>query len=182
MVLGENTLQKTHYDILSVKEDASYEEIRSSYRSAILNFHPDKLQKTSEMPNHNGEVGDRFLQVQKAWEVLSNSKTRAAYDSELQAVQWDAEAAEDMSLEDMTVEDDGEVLELFRQCRCGDYFSVDSLELGKIGCVVLRGGSGISLETVDGLPASVLLLCGSCSLKVRLLINAGVSMSTEVDL
>ncbi|KAK4858686.1 hypothetical protein QYF36_020482 [Acer negundo] len=40
---------------------------------------------------------------------------------------------EDVSLEDMMIEDNGEVLELVYPCRCADYFSVDSLELGQMG-------------------------------------------------
>ncbi|KAI9199999.1 hypothetical protein LWI28_001308 [Acer negundo] len=126
-------IQETHYDILSVREDASYEEIRTSYRSAILNHHPDKLQKISETSDADNEVGDRFLKAQKAWEVLGNARSRAVYDSELRASREDLLAAEDVSLEDMMIEDNGEVLELVYQCRCADYFSVDSLELGKMG-------------------------------------------------
>uniref|UniRef100_A0A5B7BDX6 Putative diphthamide biosynthesis protein 4 n=1 Tax=Davidia involucrata TaxID=16924 RepID=A0A5B7BDX6_DAVIN len=180
MLFGNNSTHKTHYEILGVKEYASYEEIRTSYRSAILNSHPDKLQRTSEISDPEQEPGDRFLEVQRAWEILSNSMSRPIYDNELRAKQQDAVAAEDVSLEDLTVEDAGEILELFYQCRCGDYFSVDSLELGKMGCTLLRDGSKISLQTSsDALPASVVLPCGSCSLKVRILINADVRLPTD---
>jgi diphthamide biosynthesis protein 4 len=43
----------------------------------------------------------------------------------------------------MTAEDADEALELFYQCRCGDYFSVDLLELLKMGYSLLRDGSSI---------------------------------------
>ncbi|XP_031271537.1 DPH4 homolog [Pistacia vera] len=171
MLFGESTLE-THYDILSVREDASYEEIRTSYRSAILNHHPDKLRGSEASERDNGS-GDRFLKVQKAWEVLSNSRSRAIYDSELRVSRQDTAAAEDVNLEDMVVEveDDGEVVELFYQCRCGDYFSVNSLELSKIGYTLLRNENMISFQTLNASPASVILSCGSCSLQVRLLIK-----------
>lgn len=173
MLISKNTTQETHYEILSVKEDASYEEIRTSYRSAILNSHPDKLQKTLEnASNANLESGDKFLTIQKAWEVLSNSRSRAVYDSELRAAKRDTLVAEDVSLEDMTVEEDGEVLVLFSQCRCGDYFSIDSLDIEQMGYSLLSDDNKISIRTPDGSPASVVLPCGSCSLKVRLLINS----------
>ncbi|KAM2066759.1 hypothetical protein ACFX1T_043190 [Malus domestica] len=165
MVLGSHPIQDTHYDILSVKQDASYEVIRASYRSAILDSHPDKLQSTSGS-------GDRFLKVQKAWEILGDSRSRALYDSWLRASSHDAMVAEDISLEDVMVEDAGEVIQLFYQCRCGDYFFVDSLELEKMGYALLKDGNKISFEAQNALPASLVLPCGSCSLKVRILINS----------
>ncbi|KAG6624688.1 DPH4 homolog [Carya illinoinensis] len=182
MLLGVKAIVETHYNILSVKEDASYEEIRTSYRSAILNSHPDKLQKTSETSDPDQELRERFLKVQRAWEVLSNLRLRAVYDSELRDLRQDAVAADDISLEDMMVEDSGDALELFYQCRCGDYFSVDSLELGKMGYVLLREGNKISLQTPDASLASVVLPCGSCSLKIRLLINSDIFISIDDSL
>jgi len=177
MLLGEDSIVETHYKVLSVKEGASYEEIRTSYRSAILNSHPDKLQKTSEASKPNHESRERFLKVQRAWEVLSNLSSRAVYDIELRALRQDAVTADDVSLDDMMVEDAGEALEFFYQCRCGDYFSVDSLELEKLGYVLLRDRNKIFLQTPDASPASLVLPCGSCSLKVRLLINSKICVS-----
>lgn len=179
MLLGENSILETHYDVLYVKEDASYEEIRTSYRSAILNYHPDKLQKKSETASPDHELRERFLKVQRAWEILSNSNSRAIYDSELRASRQDTVVADDISLEDMTVEDTGEAMELFYQCQCGDYFFVDSLELGKMGYSLLRDGNKILLQTLDASPASVVLPCGSCSLKVRVLINSDIILSID---
>lgn len=165
-----NSTEQTYYDILSVREDASYEEIRGCYRSAILNSHPDKLQDTEL------ESGDRFLKIQKAWETLSDPRSRAVYDSELRASRQDTATAEDLSLKDMSIEDDVEAVELFYQCRCGDYFSVDSCELGEMGYAMSRDGSKIHLQAPDALPASFVLPCGSCSLKVRLLIDADTAI------
>ncbi|XP_008220202.1 PREDICTED: DPH4 homolog [Prunus mume] len=172
MVLDTYSIQETHYDILSVKQDASYEDIRASYRSAILNSHPDKSQNTSGS-------GDRFLKVQKAWEILGDSRARALYDIALRASRHDAIVAEDISLEDVMAEDAGEVIQLYYQCRCGDYFFVDSLELEKMGYALLRDGSKISFEAQNALPASLVLPCGSCSLKVRILINSDHFVSID---
>ncbi|EEF52433.1 zinc finger protein, putative [Ricinus communis] len=176
------SVQETHYDILSVKEDASYEEIRTSYRLSLLNHHPDKLQSAHRTSDPQDELGDRFLKVQKAWKVLGDARSRAIYDNELRALRKDTGVAEDVSLEDMMIEDGGEALELFYQCRCGDYFSVDSLELGKMGYILLRDENKISFETTDVSPASVLLPCGSCSLQVRLLINADMKLQIDDNL
>ncbi|KAL5131268.1 hypothetical protein HKD37_12G034186 [Glycine soja] len=162
MLLDKNDIQETHYEVLHVKEHANYEEIRASYR--II------------------KQPERFLKVQKAWEILCNSSSRSFYDNELRSSRKDvlaadiaedlslrkdvlaADVAEDLSLQDMMIEDDGEALELFYQCRCGDYFS-------KMGYSLLRVGSGISVLNADTLPGPVILPCGSCSLKARLLIN-----------
>ncbi|KAL5055701.1 hypothetical protein RYX36_036383 [Vicia faba] len=71
----------------------------------------------------------------------------------------------------MTVEDAGEILELFYQRRCCDYFSVDSLELQKMRYMLLRDESSVSIRNADTLPGSVILLpCGWCSLKARLIL------------
>ncbi|KAG4988247.1 hypothetical protein JHK85_031230 [Glycine max] len=164
MLLDKNDTQETHYEVLNVKEDANYEEIRASYRSAVLSLHPDKLLKTSETSSSNQTAEERFLKVQKAWEILSNSSSRSFYDNDLRSSRQDvlaADVAEDLSLQDMMIEDDGEALELFYQCRCGDYFSVDSLELKNMGYSLLREGSGISIMNVDTSPGSVILPCGS---------------------
>ncbi|GMI78616.1 hypothetical protein like AT4G10130 [Hibiscus trionum] len=169
MILGSKSIRETHYDVLSVKEDSSYDEIRTSYRNAILNSHPDKL-------NSDYESGERFLRVQKAWEILSDPNLRTVYDRELRDSRQDVVASEDIGLDDMMIEDAGEVMELYYQCRCGDHFSVDSLELTKIGYTLLRDGIEIFVRTPDALPASVVLPCGSCSLLVRLMINPDVKV------
>ncbi|OVA00460.1 DnaJ domain [Macleaya cordata] len=168
---GKRSIQKTHYDILSVKEDANYEEIRASYRSAVLNSHPDKLQGITEISDLHHESQERFLKVQKAWEILSDSRTRAVYDRELRDSRQETETAEDVSLDEMIVEDVGEVLELFYQCRCGDYFAIDSEDLGEMGYSLGRDENKTLIRRPDSIPASVILPCGSCSLKIRLMIN-----------
>ncbi|CAI8595864.1 unnamed protein product [Vicia faba] len=174
MILDKYDIEETHYEVLSIKEDADYEEIRSSYRSAVLSLHPDKLLKTFNTSGSNQTSTERFLRVQKAWEILSDSSSRLFYDKQLQSSRRDvlaAEVAEDLSLHDMEAEDADEALELFYQCRCGDYFSVDSLELLKMGYSLLRDGSDISILNSDTLPGSVILPCGSCSLKARLVLS-----------
>ncbi|XP_057469583.1 LOW QUALITY PROTEIN: uncharacterized protein LOC130758634 [Actinidia eriantha] len=178
MLLGNNLFHKTHYDILGVREDANYEEIRISYRSSILDSHPDKLQKApkADFPDH--WLGNRFLAVQRAWEILSDSNSRVTYDSELRALRQEFVAADDIGLEDLMVQSTFDVLELFYQCRCGDYYSIDSSELEEMGYQLLRDGSNISLCPSDALHSSVLLSCGSCSLQVRLLINAESKIQT----
>ncbi|KAL5069757.1 hypothetical protein RYX36_020644 [Vicia faba] len=129
MILDKYDIEETHYEVLSIKEDADYEEVRSSYRSVVLSLHPDKLLKTFNTSGSNQTSTERFLRVQKAWEILSDSSSRLFFDKQLQSSRRDvlaAEVAEDLSLHDMEAEDADEALELFYQCRCGDYNSVNN--------------------------------------------------------
>lgn len=183
MILN-NSAYKSHYDILGVKEDANYEDIRTVYRSAILTSHPDKLHNhnnTSEASSHpskHQETQNAFLEIQKAWEILSDQRSRAAYDIELQAMRQDASTAEDVGFDDLKIEasggdedDDDDVIELSYPCRCGDFYVIDSLDLANMGYPLVKHGREVLIESFKDLPASVVLPCGSCSLKLRLSIN-----------
>ncbi|KAK3043337.1 hypothetical protein RJ639_002639 [Escallonia herrerae] len=105
--------------------------------------------------------------MMRAWELLDNIQSRGVYDTKLRALRQDAIGAEDVTFEDLTVEDVGHGVEFLYQCRCSDYYSIDYLELGEMGFVLSRDRSTISLQSRNTLPASVVLHCGSCSLKVR---------------
>ncbi|KAJ8461432.1 hypothetical protein OPV22_034358 [Ensete ventricosum] len=168
LLTGKSFFRRIHYEVLSVKEHASYDEIRASYKTAILNSHPDKLKKKSEaFTDHQQD----FLDVQKAWEVLSDSTSRANYDKELQLMRQELEVpANEIELGDMSVESVGDFEEFFYECRCGDYFSITWSELKEIGIILDKETIEVHSSTVS-LPASVLIPCGSCSLKVRLTID-----------
>nr|XP_043636602.1 DPH4 homolog [Erigeron canadensis] len=173
MQLANDAVYQTHYNILNVKEDASPEEIRASYKSALLTSHPDKLQHTSQTNADHNETQTRFLEIQTAWEILGDVKSRALYDKDLRLSRQEDVIADEVELENMTVEASGDVVELFYQCRCGDYFSVDSLELGEMGFQLSTENNKISLNAHNSVDmASVVLPCGSCSLKIRLIINS----------
>lgn len=179
MLLGENCVHETYYEILSVKEDASYEEIRNSYRSAILQSHPDKL--NSSGCNSDDE---KFLKIQKAWEVLGDAELRVVYDNDLRSSRHDGITADEISIEDMSVEitgEEGEVIELFYQCRCGDYFCVDSNELETMGFALLRDGDCVQVRRLGAFVASVVLPCGSCSLKTRVWVDSDMKISLQDD-
>ncbi|GER35937.1 DNAJ heat shock N-terminal domain-containing protein [Striga asiatica] len=174
MILSNNLISKTHYEIIGVDEDAGQEEIRKNYRAAILNHHPDKLHKSEH------ESNNQFLKVQRAWEVLGDPVSRALYDNELRKSRLDAD---DVSFDEMAVEDFGGYFELSYYCRCGDLFLIDSSELAEMGYPLTSNGGEISLYPANSsLPASVVLPCGSCSLKIRLLIDADVKLKVMAKL
>ncbi|MFN3741720.1 MAG: DnaJ domain-containing protein [Anaerolineales bacterium] len=66
-----------YYTILGVPRDATPEEIRKAYLDLVRRLHPDR----NVLP---GET-QLFLEVQQAYEVLSNAKRRAEYDATLPA-------------------------------------------------------------------------------------------------
>ena len=64
-----------YYSLLGVLRDASLEQIKRAYFDAAQKLHPDKNTAPGET--------EIFLQVQQAYEVLSNPKRRAQYDATL---------------------------------------------------------------------------------------------------
>ncbi|KAG6525529.1 hypothetical protein ZIOFF_015491 [Zingiber officinale] len=172
--------KKTHYEVLSIKEDASYEEIRVSYKSAILNSHPDKVYNKSDSSRNYQEPKQEFLDVQKAWEVLSDVKLKAIYDKELQASREILELpANEIELGDMTLENDGDSQQLLYECRCGDYFLITSLDLKEMG--ILLDAVTLQLHSsIDSAPISVLIpyiKCGDYAIPTCLNIYAVVEMN-----
>jgi len=69
------TIKKDYYELLGLIRNASVEDIRQAYFEGARRFHPDK----------NTTPGDTefFLGIQEAYEMLSNPKKRAKYDSTL---------------------------------------------------------------------------------------------------
>ncbi len=64
--------KKDYYEILGVSKDASYEEIKRSYRRLAKLYHPDT--------NPSPDADEKFKEINEAYEVLSNPEKRARYD------------------------------------------------------------------------------------------------------
>jgi len=64
-----------HYIILGIERGANLSQIKRAYRSAIKRYHPD---------TDGGDTDARkFIEAQEAYEVLSDTAKRRAYDAEL---------------------------------------------------------------------------------------------------
>ena len=69
----ENTMKRDYYEILGVSKTAPADEIKKAYRKLALQYHPDKNpgDKAAE---------EKFKEFKEAYEILSDSQKRAAYD------------------------------------------------------------------------------------------------------
>jgi DnaJ-class molecular chaperone len=67
---------KDYYKALSLNNDASYQDIKMSFRKLALKYHPDK--------NKNSEESKKtFMHIVEAYEVLSNESSRKKYDQSI---------------------------------------------------------------------------------------------------
>ena len=64
-----------YYALLNLPQDATSEEIRDAYFKAARRYHPDA--------NPDPLVRERFIQIQQAYDVLSNNRQRSKYDMAL---------------------------------------------------------------------------------------------------
>ncbi len=65
-------MAKDFYEILGVSKNATEAEIKRAYRKLALQWHPDR--------NKSPDAADKFKEINKAYEVLSNPKKREIYD------------------------------------------------------------------------------------------------------
>jgi molecular chaperone DnaJ len=64
--------KRDYYEVLGVDRNATDEEIRKAFRRLAFKYHPDH--------NQEDKSGEKFKEVNEAYEVLSDPDKRAAYD------------------------------------------------------------------------------------------------------
>jgi DnaJ like chaperone protein len=64
--------QFSSYHLLGLKPDASFEEIKTSYRKLVLQYHPDRTPNISV--SEKKFLEEKFLQIQQAFEKIKKEK------------------------------------------------------------------------------------------------------------
>ncbi|THH29285.1 hypothetical protein EUX98_g4906 [Antrodiella citrinella] len=65
-------VETEYYDILGVATDVNEVDLKKAYRKQAIKFHPDK--------NPSPDAEEKFKDISKAYQVLSDSNLRAVYD------------------------------------------------------------------------------------------------------
>jgi len=68
-------LEKNFYEILNVSKEASFTDIKKSYKTLLLKYHPDI--------NKDNDSSEHFIRITKAYSVLKDDLSRAEYDESL---------------------------------------------------------------------------------------------------
>ena len=66
------TSRQDYYDLLGVHRGASDEDIKRAFRKLAMEYHPDR--------NRREGAAEKFKEINEAYQVLSDSQKRAAYD------------------------------------------------------------------------------------------------------
>lgn len=69
--------EKTHYEILGLKQDATLQDIKKAYRKLAVQHHPDRNLGNEE------EATVKFREISEAYEILSDDQNRKQYDKML---------------------------------------------------------------------------------------------------
>jgi molecular chaperone DnaJ len=70
--------KRDYYEVLGVKKGDDAKDIKKAYRRVAMKYHPDKYH-----PDRNPDAPDaedKFKEASEAYEILSDSEKRAAYD------------------------------------------------------------------------------------------------------
>jgi len=67
--------KRDYYEILGVAKNASEDDIKKAYRKLAMKFHPDRNQGDGAKKSE-----EQFKEAKEAYEILSDSQKRAAYD------------------------------------------------------------------------------------------------------
>lgn len=65
--------KRDYYEVLGVSRDVNEADLKKAYRRLAMKYHPDRNAD-------NAEAEDKFKEAKEAYDILSDSQKRAAYD------------------------------------------------------------------------------------------------------
>ncbi|HMO53115.1 MAG TPA: molecular chaperone DnaJ [Tepidiformaceae bacterium] len=66
------TGQRDYYEVLGVARNADANELKKAYRKLAMEYHPDR--------NQSEDAAEKFKEINRAYEVLSDDQKRSVYD------------------------------------------------------------------------------------------------------
>ena len=72
-LVTQNMSKRDFYEVLGVSRDASERDIKKAYKRLAMKFHPDRNQGDES-------AAEKFKEVKVAYEILTDSQKKAAYD------------------------------------------------------------------------------------------------------
>ncbi|XP_047452928.1 dnaJ homolog subfamily C member 24 [Mugil cephalus] len=155
------TRDKDLYAVLGASPSDSVQQIRHRYQQLVLQFHPDRLGGECSSESASSM---KFLEVDAAWKILKDQKTRREYDLKRREQELRQDWPEDSTvyLEDMAWNKDEQVYTHY--CRCGGRFCVTKEEVE--GAKIAQQDDEEE-ESKEGQHRGVIVCCDTCSLSVQ---------------
>eukprot|EP00536_Pseudo-nitzschia_multiseries_P011000 jgi/Psemu1/204741/e_gw1.355.52.1 len=144
----DDTDRRSHYEVLGLPRDATYDQIKESFHRLARAKHPDKQHllgdRDGDRDDNDNDDNDgthdqhaettaaAFRRIQRAWKVLRDADERAAYDSDLVHKDLQEENRRNGAIvlnyhDDLEEALDEETNETFMvyDCRCGEEIHID---------------------------------------------------------
>lgn len=84
--LTDPTGEQNAYKLLGLSTSATQAEITSTWRKLSKEFHPDKVKD----PDKKREAQEKFMEIQQAYEILSNAKSRRQRKNKKSDNEWES--------------------------------------------------------------------------------------------
>lgn len=115
---------KNYYDILTVHQSSTDQEIKKAYRSLAKEWHPDV--------NNGPDAHMRFVEISEAYQILINPQTRQEYDRIIFNNNTNTQSQYDFSNAQRTAREKGEYYSSISLERVLEEIFKSVVELGKI--------------------------------------------------
>lgn len=110
-------MEESYYDILNCNENATYEELKTSYQKLVREHHPDKCERPTI---------DTYHQIDEAWKTLKDSNLRKEYNAKLINDRLSSQVMKYASLNTNELDYNSEEDIYTYNCRCGGVYILNS--------------------------------------------------------